>query len=71
LAEFHETVVKLALFCQYFCHIFAKIQAEVKLTKILQNFVKLISTCYFWHFVVQNFVKLLTTCYFWILFLKN
>ena len=63
LSEVHETRVKLALFWQYFCQIFAKIQAEVKLTNILQNFVKLLSTCYFWHFVVQYFVKILPT--FW------
>jgi len=60
---------EIGTFWQYFCRIFAKIQAEVKLRKILQNFVKLLSTCYFWHFVVQYFVKNLPT--FWVKFKRQ
>ena len=51
--EFHETVVKLALFCQYFCQNLTRSEVD-------KNFFKLLSTCYFCILLLKNFDKFLS-----------
>jgi len=51
LAEFHETVVKLALLCQYFCQNSTRSEVDKNFAKFRQTFVNLLLL----HFVVKKF----------------